>query len=78
MPHFTVDLVEQIVSDCNPYRGNVPLWNRLDIASFAGREKTTHVILTIEKAVKEERIYKYWGHDGKRCAWIYTKQAPMF
>lgn len=78
MPHFSVDLVEEIVASENPWRGNVRLWNRLDIASMAGREKTSHVIRTIENAVKEERVYKYWGHDGTRHAWIYTKQAPMF
>lgn len=78
MPKFNALLVGQIVAEDNPFRSGVKLWNRLDIATYAGRKKTTHVITTIENAVKLGYCYKYWGHDGTRPAWIYTLQPPMF
>lgn len=77
MPKFNAALVAQIVNSPNPYRGNVYLWNRWDIARAAGRKKTTYVLNTIETAVNLGFVYKYWGHDGKRESWIYTIQAPM-
>jgi len=78
VPAFNAQLVAQIVGQPNPYRGEVCLWNRLDIAKHAGRKKTTHTINTIENAVLLGYVYKYWGHDGVRQAWIYTLQPPMF
>lgn len=77
MQPFNAALVAQIVSEPNPYRGDVKIWNRLDIARKAGRKKTTHVQQTIEQAVALGFVYKYWGHDGRREAWMYTLQAPM-
>jgi len=74
---FNAQLVAQIVSEPNPYRGGVTVWNRRDIARFAGRKKNGHVLNTIETAVSLGFVYKYWGHDGHRESWMYTLQAPM-
>jgi len=74
---FNALLVAQIVQSENPYRGGVRVWNRLDIARAAGREKTTHVIDTIERAVRLGYIHYYDGHDGVRACKCYTAQPPM-
>jgi len=70
--------ITRVIQEPNPFRGNVPLWNRWDIARRMGREKTAHVIRTIEIAVNAGFVHKYWGHDGTRECWIYTIQPPMF
>jgi hypothetical protein len=48
-------------------------WLRSDIARALGRAKTTHVIQTIERAVREGRLQKLPGYDANfREAWVYT------
>lgn len=74
----TAAAVAQIVQEGNPFRNNVALWNRSDIARRLGRKKTTHVISTIELACSLGFVFKYFGHDGVRECWIYTAHPPMF
>lgn len=75
---FNALLVAEIVASPNPFRSGVGVWNRLDIARAAGREKTTHVISTIELAVRLGYIHVYDSHDGVRACKCYTAQPPMF
>lgn len=46
-------------------------YSRLDIAEALGREKTTHVINTIERAVRMGLIEKFPGWVGSRQGWVY-------
>jgi len=75
---ITIKLIAQIVASGNPYRGNVPLWNRRDIADRLGRKKTTHLLNQIEAAVDAGLIHKLASNDGVRDCWVYTIQPPMF
>lgn len=53
-------------------------WTRLDIAEALGREKTTHVIETIERAVRAGLINRIEGQDDQgRDAWIYTIEVSQ-
>ncbi len=48
-------------------------WGRSEIAEALGRKKTTHVIETIERAVRMGLIHKLEGQDSQgRFAWVYT------
>lgn len=46
-------------------------YSRLDIAEALGREKTTHVVNTIERAVRQGLIEKFPGMVGSRPGWVY-------
>lgn len=46
-------------------------FSRSDIASALGREKTTHVINTIERAVRMGLIERFPGHVGSQTGWVY-------
>lgn len=70
--------IAEVVATTNPWRGNVPYWNRRDIAEAMNRKKTRHVIDQIEKAVSRGLIYKVWSNDGVRNCFVYSTVPPMF
>lgn len=65
MTKITVDTVVSAVG-----QGGIP--TRQQIADRLGRDKTTHLITTIERAVQSGRIVKMAGHTSGRSCWRYA------
>lgn len=53
-------------------------WSRADIARRMGRDKTTHVVATIERAAQQGLINKIFGQDDHgRFTWLYTIEVQQ-
>jgi len=61
----TVDRVAALV-------GQGGYWSRKQIAEAFGRDKTSHVILTIERAVGAGLIKRFPGYIGSSYGWVYA------
>jgi len=74
------DQPQMVVSPKNVARvvGKGGYWSRKEIAEFMNRDKTTHVINTIEKAVSMGLINRIAGQDDHgRSTFIYTIETKQ-